>query len=122
MFEYDPKKAGLGESITHGLARSVYGGDPPISSLNYVWANKEHPERIMPCPAMDHVRYILLRKGSSLVGTWQDETVDIVADYREAFRTDPPAKARIAIMNDSDNTGESSVSWIEYIEVLQLLR
>jgi hypothetical protein len=67
---------------------------------------------------MDHVRYILLRKGSALAGTWQEEKVDIVADYREAFRTDPPAKARIAIMNDSDNTGESSVSWIEYIEVL----
>jgi hypothetical protein len=118
MFEYEPKKAGFRESITHGLARAVYGGDPPISSLNYVWANKEHPKRIMTCPSLDHVRYILLRKGPALVGTWQDEKVDIVADYREAFRADPPAKARIAIMNDSDNTGESSVSWIEYIEVL----
>jgi hypothetical protein len=119
MFEYDAKKAGFGKSIIHGLARSVYGGNPPTSSLNYVWANKEHPDRIITCPSMDHVRYILLRKGSSLVGTWQDEKVDIVADYREAFRADPPARARIAIMNDSDNTGESSVSWIEYIEVLQ---
>jgi hypothetical protein len=117
MFEYDPKKAGIGESVTHGLARTVHGGNPPLSSLNYVWANKEHPERIMNCPSMDHVRYILLRKGAALVGTWQDEKVDIVADYREAFRADPPAKARIAVMNDSDNTGESSVSYLEYIEV-----
>ena len=116
MFEYDPQKAKLGESITHGMAKTVYGEDPPISSLNYVWANKEHPDRIMTCPSTDHVRYILLRKGSALVGTWQDEKVDIVADYREAFGTDPPAKARIAIMNDSDNTGESAVSWMEYIE------
>ena len=117
MFEYDPKKAGLGESITHGLARTVYGGNPPLSSLNYVWANREHPERIVNCPSMDHVRYILLRKGAALVGTWQDEKVDIVADYREAFRADPPAKARIAVMNDSDNTSESSVSYLEYREV-----
>jgi len=117
MFEYDPKKAGIGESITHGLGRTVYGGNPPLSSLNYVWANKEHPERIMNCPSMGHVRYILLRKGAALVGTWQDEKVDIVADYREAFRADPPAKARIAVMNDSDNTGESSVSYLEYMEV-----
>jgi hypothetical protein len=119
MFEYDPKKAKLAETMTHGLARAVYGGDPPQSSLNYVWANKEHPDRIMICPSTDHVRYILLRKGSTLVGTWQDEQVDMVADYREAFHADPPAKARIAIMSDSDNTGESSVSWMEYIEVFK---
>jgi len=117
MFEYDPEKAGIGESITHGLAQTVYGGNPPLSSLNYVWANKDHPERIMNCPSMDHVRYILLRKGAALVGTWQVEKVDIVEDYRDAFRADPPAKARIAVMNDSDNTGESSVSYLEYIEV-----
>ena len=117
MFEHEPEKAGAGKSITHGLARTVFGGNRPLSSLNYVWANKEHPERIMACPSMDHVQYILLRKGSGLVGTWQDEKVDIVADYREAFKADPPEKARIAIMNDSDNTGESSVSWVEFIEV-----
>jgi hypothetical protein len=119
MFEYDPKKAKIAEAMTHGLARAVYGGDPPQSSLNYVWANKEHPDRIMICPSTEHVRYILLRKGPTLVGTWQDEEVDMVADYREAFRADPPAKVRIAIMSDSDNTGESSVSWMEYIEVFK---
>ena len=58
-------------------------------------------------------------KAPQLVGTWQDEQVDIVKDYREAFRSDPPAKARIAVMNDSDNTGESAVSWVEYIEVFK---
>jgi hypothetical protein len=62
---------------------------------------------------------VLLEKGASKVGTWVDEEIDILADYQKAFRTRPPARARIAIMNDSDNTGESSVSWMEYLEVFR---
>jgi hypothetical protein len=46
-----------------------------------------------------------------------DEEIDILTDYQRAFGTKPPARARIAIMNDSDNTGESSVSWMDHIEV-----
>ena len=118
MFVYDPEKAGFGESIKYGFAKSLYGEYPPHSSLNYVWSSKEHPARIITNPYTDRAKDILLRKGPALVGTWQDEEVDIVADYEAAFGTKPPQKARIAIMNDSDNTGEAAVSWVDHIEVL----
>jgi len=51
------------------------------------------------------------------VGTWQTCEVDMVADYRRAFGRQPPALARIAVMNDSDDTGDQAVSYINYIEV-----
>jgi len=70
-------------------------------------------------PYTDKAMMVLLEKGSSKAGTWVDEEIDILADYQKAFKTMPPARARIAIMNDSDNTGESSVSWMEYLEVLR---
>jgi hypothetical protein len=60
---------------------------------------------------------VLLEKGPTKAGTWVDEEIDILADYQKAFKSKPPARARIAIMNDSDNTGESSVSYLEYIDV-----
>jgi hypothetical protein len=119
MFEYDPEQAGFGDRITYGLAKSLYGEYPPHSTLNYVWASREHPERIITNPYTDRAKGILLKKGPAQVGTWQEERVNILDDYRAAFGKNPPAKARIAIMNDSDNTGESSVSWMEYIEVLK---
>jgi hypothetical protein len=55
-------------------------------------------------------------KGPNKVGTWQEEEVDIMADYQKAFGTRPPVNERMAIMNDSDNTGESTVSFIEHLE------
>ena len=45
--------------------------------------------------------------------------IAILDDYQQAFGVKPPARARIAIMNDSDNTGESSVSYVEYIEIFK---
>jgi hypothetical protein len=117
MFVYDPKNAGFVEGIQYGFAKSLYGAYPPQSSLNYIWSSKETPARIITNPYTDRAKDVVLRSGPSLVGTWQNENVDVLADYREAFGTDPPQKARVAIMNDSDNTGESSVSWVDDLDV-----
>ena len=60
---------------------------------------------------------VLLEKGSIKIGPWLDEEINILDDYRKAFNAEPPRKARIAVMNDSDNTGEHSISWVRWIEV-----
>jgi hypothetical protein len=62
---------------------------------------------------------VLLQKGAKNVGTWQDQEINIVDDYQKAFGSKPPIRARIAIMNDLDNAGESSTSYREYIEVFR---
>jgi hypothetical protein len=60
-----------------------------------------------------------LRSGPGLAGRWLTEERNILEDYRQAFGEDPPAVAGLAFMNDSDNTGESSVSWIDWIEIFR---
>lgn len=119
MFEYDPEQAGTFEKMKYGLAKSIYGEYPPHSSLSYVWANKEEPDRFQTSPYTDKAVMVLLEKGEQNVGTWQDEEINILDDYQRAFGIKPPALARIAVMNDSDNTGESSISYMEHIEILK---
>lgn len=119
MFEYDPNKAGVFEKIEYGIAKKIYGEYPPRSSLSYVWASKEDPESIIVSPYTDRAMMVLLQMGAKNVGTWQDQEVNIVDDYRKAFGSKPPDRARIAIMNDSDNTGEHSTSFMQYIEVFR---
>ena len=119
MFEYDPDKAGVLDRIKYSIAKSLYGEYPPHSSLSYIWSSKDDPDTFVVSPYTDKAVMVLLEKGPAKVGTWVDEEIDILADYEKAFKTKPPARARIAIMNDSDNTGESSVSWMEYIEVFK---
>ena len=119
MFEYDPEHAGAFEKIKYGLARSIYGEYPPHSSLSYVWANKDEPDRFLTSPYTSKAKMVLLEKGAQKIGAWQDEEINILDDYQKAFGVKPPARARIAVMNDSDNTGESSVSYMEYIEIFK---
>ncbi len=60
-----------------------------------------------------------LEKGGKNAGTWCEEEIDIVKDYRKAFGVDPPSVVGIVIMNDSDDTGERAVSYVKSIEVFR---
>lgn len=117
LFSFDPEQASTWERIKYGTYKAVYGEYPPHSTLNYIWANREHGDRILTNTYTEKAKMILLRQGAGHVGRWVDEEVDMLKDYREAFGQDPPATASLAIMNDSDNTQESSVSWLDDLEV-----
>jgi hypothetical protein len=60
---------------------------------------------------------VLLQKGKNNMGKWIMEEVNILEDYKKAFGKNPPKKASLAIMSDSDNTGESATAWIDFIEL-----
>jgi hypothetical protein len=117
FFKYNPKNAPLGMRIKYGLAKSIYGRYPPHSSLNYIWANREDETGTTVSPFTDRSIMIPLEHGPQKVGQWVEETVNVLEDYRKAFGSDPPPKASVAIMNDSDNTGERSTSYIQFLEV-----
>lgn len=119
MFKYDPDEASFGERIKYGLAKTLYGEYPPKSSLNYIWANRSHEKRIYPSPYTDKAQLIILRAGEDKAGRWVDEQVNIIDDYQLAFGRNPPETASLAIMNDSDNTGEAARSYMDFIQVLQ---
>ncbi|MHB8790432.1 MAG: DUF3047 domain-containing protein [Desulfobulbaceae bacterium] len=115
MFKYDPARVSFGEQVQYGLAKIVYGAYPPHSSLNYIWANREEEKGIHPSPYTDRARLLVMRAGPAEVGRWVEEQVNILDDYRRAFGAEPPEAASIAIMNDSDNTGEAATSYLDYI-------
>jgi hypothetical protein len=117
MFKYNPDKASFGRKLKYGLAKKMYGKYPPHSSLNYIWANKYHEEVIITNSYAKEAKMIVLQAGIVNMGEWIEQEVNVLEDYRQAFGKDPPNIASIAIMNDSDNTGESSVSFIDFIEI-----
>ncbi|MBM4314427.1 MAG: DUF3047 domain-containing protein [Deltaproteobacteria bacterium] len=118
-FLYDPVKAAPLERLRYGLAKGLYGEYPPHSTLIYVWASHEGQAGIMASPYTERAKVIALQRGKGKVGTWQTEEVNILEDYRRAFGAEPPASASLAVMNDSDNTGQSAVSYLDFIEVFR---
>jgi len=118
-FAYDPKTAGPIDRAVYGAARLIYGEYPPVGSLNYVWSSKVIAEKMIKSPYTDRNRMIIKEQGGSLVGQWVVEEANIVEDYMAAFGKKPPRRATIGIMNDSDNTGERSISSVDFIEVFR---
>jgi hypothetical protein len=119
MFKFDPAKASFFEKLRYGIARIIYGEYPPESTINYVWASREEKEKIYPSPYTKRAMIIVLEAGGAKVGQWATEEVSIPQDYRKAFGKEPPPTASIAIMNDSDDTGESSISYLDFIEIFK---
>jgi hypothetical protein len=116
IFTREAREAPLLIRMSYALMRKIYGEDPPHSSLNYIWANREQSEVVIS-PYTRRSRMIPLRWGDDQAGQWIVEEVNIVEDYKRAFGNLPPRKARIAVMTDTDNTGEYTEAWYDYIAV-----
>ena len=57
----------------------------------------------------------MVSMGPGEPASWRDEQVDVVADYRRQFGTDPPDLLGLAIMTDSDNScGSASASFAAF--------
>lgn len=110
-FAYDADKVGLWERVKFNTIKLLYGEYPPINAINYIWASKAPQELITPNPYTDRVKMIVIESGPAKLNQWVTEKRDIAADYRQAFGEAPPAISGIAIMTDSDNTGESATAW-----------
>ncbi len=115
VFEFEPDSAGFLENMKYRAAKLVYGEYPPHSSLDYLWASRKHKKRVMDNAYSARSKMVLLRQGKENLGIWLTESVNLLEDYKRFFGKNPPLFARIAIMNDSDNTAESSVSCFKNI-------
>jgi hypothetical protein len=54
---------------------------------------------------------IAVQSGRERIGTWVSEERNIYQDYIAYFGEQPPEVVAIAIMTDTDNTGEDAVAY-----------
>lgn len=117
-FKYNPKKVSFNTKFKYLMVKKIYGEYPPHSALNYVWDSKNNMDEIIINPYVSSSREILIQVGSKNLMKWIEEERNILKDYHQAFNEYPPKEASIVIMNDSDNTGESSKSYLDYLYIL----
>ena len=53
----------------------------------------------------------VIETGSEKLNRWIEEERNIYDDYRRAFGEEPPMISGVAIMTDTDNTGESATAY-----------
>ena len=110
-FEYDPEKAGFFEKAKFNTVRLLYGEYPPAAAVNYIWASSAPKETVAPNPYTKRAMMIVVESGDAEKNTWKIEERNILADYRNAFGEDPPMISGVAVMTDTDNTGDSTTTY-----------
>jgi hypothetical protein len=86
-------------------------------SINYIWANKLPKGGHIPNPFYARAIMVAVESGEENIGDWLTERRNIYEDYRMLFGEDPPSAFAIAIMTDTDNTGESAVAFYDDIRI-----
>ncbi len=80
-------------------------------AINYVWSARMPKGSSAPSPYTGNVMILAVESGGEKAGTWVSEERDVFEDYRQLFGEDPPAVGGVAVMTDTDNTGEETTAW-----------
>ena len=110
-FEYDSSRVSFSEKIKYNLAKLFYGEYPPLATINYIWASHAPQGLVVPNPYTDRAMMVVVQSGKKKLNTWVDEERNIFDDYKHAFKEEPPMISGVAIMTDTDNTGESATAY-----------
>lgn len=96
----------------------LHGIYPPLAALNYLWANKLPVGSLLPNSYSPRVKMFVVNSGAAELGVWVTQERNIYEDYLRAFGEVPPAVTGIAIMTDTDNTGERATAYYGDIRLL----
>jgi len=110
-FEYDPGKVGFLEKAKYETARLLYGQYPPMGAINYIWESKAPKDTMVPNPYTEQVKMIVIESGVERLNQWVSEERNLYEDYKKAFGREPSMISGVAIMTDTDNTGESATAY-----------
>jgi hypothetical protein len=114
-FQYDPGAASWWERSRFGAYRLLYGRYPPGLALSYVWESRLPAGTVLDGAYTGRAKIVVLRSGAAEAGRWVTETRDIYEDYRRIAGGEPPRIAGIALMTDTDDTGERTVAYYDAI-------
>jgi hypothetical protein len=110
-FAFDPDRAGYLERLEYEASRLLLGQDVPYRAISYIWGSNSPTGTMIANAYTGRVMMFVVESGAGKLQQWVTQKRNVYEDYRKAFGEEPPVISGIAIMTDTDNTGESVVAW-----------
>ncbi len=120
-FAYDPARLDFLERLKFQAARALYGNIPG-AAINYIWATETPVGTWTDNAYTAYTRMYVVESGRGRIGEWIVEERNILQDYIQAFGRRPPLINGVAIMTDTDNTGEQATAYYGDIVFMQSTR
>jgi len=99
--------------------RGFFSKTPAIC---YVWANKLPKGEYIASPFATYIFTVAADSGEELAGRWTFHQRNIYEDYKRFFGEEPTETGAVALMTDTDNTGESAVGYYGDISLVRSAR
>ena len=80
-------------------------------AINYVWSNNQPIGTTWPNAFTGNAKMIAVESGSEKLGQWVVEQRNVAEDYRRLFGKEPGTVDAVAIMTDTDNSGQRASAW-----------
>lgn len=106
-FDGDIGSLPLEDRMFFDRVHALTGHRMPYATLMYIWENRAERGRVIPNPHTDRIQMVVAESGAARTGTWRLESRNVYEDYKRAFGKPPGRIKAIAIMTDTDNTGET---------------
>lgn len=110
-FKYDPERVSPLERAKFQMARAFAGKDLPYAAISYIWESKLPRGSLVTSAYTDRLRMFVVQSGAENLGRWQNEERNVYEDYKKAFNEEPSLISGVAIMTDTDNTGEAATAY-----------
>lgn len=77
----------------------------------YVWSSHQPAGSSWHNAFTDNARVIAVESGTDKIGQWVTESRNVREDYRRLFGEDVTQADAVAIMTDTDNSGQQATAW-----------
>ena len=118
FFDGDKSALPLREKLLMETAQLLTGQQLPYATLMYVWENRFPVGAVLANSYTSQVKLIVAGSGPDpRLGQWKRFERNYVEDFHRAFGAEPGRLVGVAIMTDTDNTGESIEAFYGDIEL-----
>ena len=106
-FDGDYDRLSFDDRVFFDNVRALTRTQMPYATLMYIWENKAPVHTVLPNLHTGRIKMIVAESGEAKVGEWQDLMRNVYEDYKRAFNEEPGRITSVAVMTDTDNTGET---------------
>ena len=80
-------------------------------ALNYVWSSSQPANSHWDSAYTGNVKMLALRSGAAQAGIWVEEKRNVREDLKRLFGEDITRIDAVALMTDTDNSGQRATAW-----------
>ncbi len=110
-FDYSRRDLPFGERLRYEFIRTFTRYEIPLRALNLIWANNAEAGTIAENPFTNWVNMVAAESGEEKAGKWVTTSLNVYETYKRAFGEEPKRITGVAIMTDTDNTGNYATGY-----------